>query len=550
MRGISTYTRREVLSLAGRALLANAITPQPATTAETRSFTSSHGAVAGEPTAARIGMKSLASGGNAVDAIVAAALAACVASPHNCGVGGYGGHMVLAPDGGRKVTAIDFNTAAPAAAREDMYPLDEHGAVRGDINRRGWLAVGVPGILAGLQLALDRYGTRSFRAVAAPAIELAREGFPVSPGLAGIIGNRAVLLRKDPAIARLLLKRGEPPRAGEILRNADLARLLEALAERNSVEPFYRGDVARRIAEECQKHGGLITSKDLADYQAREVEPLRFVWRGCDIRTAPLTAGGITALEALSVLKALNWDSLPATPERTHARLEALRMAWHDRLELLGDSKKVKVPVDRLLSEEYARSVAAKIETAIKQRKPLALQAESRRQSGTVHLSCADRRGNLAALTLTHGDAFGAFVAVDGLGLILGHGMSRFDPKPGHPNASGPGKRPLHNMCPTIVLREGRPVLALGGAGGRGIPSALFNVLIHYICFEAIMEEAIAAPRLRTEGDLQVRLESRWPQAEVHYLKTLGYTVQSGTSALVSAASFDSKTGECRAAVR
>jgi gamma-glutamyltranspeptidase/glutathione hydrolase len=547
---MTTYTRREVLDLAARALLAGAMAPQRALAAETRFLSSSHGAIAGEPTAARVGAKILASGGNAVDAIVAAALAAGVASPHSCGVGGYGGHMVLALAGGKKIIAIDFNSAAPAAAREDMYPLNAQGAVKGDINRYGWLAVGVPGTLAGLQLALDRYGTRSLPAVAAPAIELAREGFPISPSLAGSLRNHAARLRKNPAIARLLLKNGKPLQAGDILRNTDLATLLETLAGRKSVESFYRGDIARRIAQACQKHGGLITAKDLADYQAREVEPLRLTWHGYEIHTAPLTAGGITPLEALLILKALKWNSLPATPLKTHARLEALRVAWHDRLALLGDPEKVKVPVDRLLSDEYARGAAARIEAAVEQRKPLAFATEHHRQTGTIHLSCADRQGNLVALTLTHGEAFGACVAVDGLGVILGHGMSRFDAKPGHSNSPGPGKRPLHNMCPTIVLRDGRPVLALGGAGGRTIPNALFDVLSHYVCSEATLEEAIAAPRLHTEGNLEVRLESNWPPAEANYLKTLGYVVQSGASARVSAAAFDPKTGKCRSAAR
>ncbi len=541
--------RREMLRLTGRAALAATLGSRLSFAAESGPAAHPHGAVVGEETAAKIGEQVLADGGNAVDAIVAAALTAAVVSPHNCGIGGYGGSMVIAL-AGKKTTAIDFNTAAPAAARADMFPLDEHGAVRDQINDRGWLASGVPGTLAGLHLAQTRYGTRSFREAIGPALALARDGYTVSTRMAKGTTAAAAQLRKDPISARLYLKDGEPPQAGETLRNPDLARMLETLAEKNSVEPFYRGDIARHIAGEFQKHGGLVTIHDLAAYQAREVRPLEFQWRGFTLRTAPLTAGGLTVLEALSFLKALNWDAMPATPARTHARLEALRIAWGDRLQLLGDPAKVKVPVARLLSTDYAREVAKKIKAAVKDRKPVPANVVARPHVETVHLSCADKRGNLAVLTLTHGNLFGARVTVDGLGLTLGHGMSRFDPLPGHPNAPGPGKRPLHNMCPTVVLRGGRPVFALGGAGGRKIPNSIFDVLTHFITVKASLEEAIAAPRLHTEGMLDLTLENTWPLADAEFLQTLGYTVKSGAGAVISAVSFDPKTGECRAAQR
>src|SRR5205807_4453211 len=233
------------------------------------------------------------------------------------------------------------------------------------INEHGWLSAGVPGTLAGLQLALDRYGTRSFRELVAPAIRLAEEGFPVSEGLARGIRAVAKQLRQDPASAKLLLKEREPLQAGDRFRNPDLARLLETLARKDSVEAFYRGEVARQIAAGFQQHGGLGTAKDMAAYQAREVEPLELKRGNFTIRTAPLTAGGLTVLEALSILQSFSWDKRPSTSASTHALIEALRAAWHDRLQLLGDPDQAAMPVERLLSKEYTLNLAGKIEAAI-----------------------------------------------------------------------------------------------------------------------------------------------------------------------------------------
>jgi gamma-glutamyltranspeptidase/glutathione hydrolase len=537
----TTYDRREALVLAGTALLGGS----PARAAPVQGW------VVGQPQGARVGLDVLAAGGNAVDAAVAAALVAGVVAVHSCGIGGYGGHMVIALARSRKVTAIDFNSTAPAAAREDMFPLDDKGAVQGQVNGRGWLAAGVPGTLAGLQLALDRYGTQPFEKLVQPAIRFARDGFDVSTGVAAALRAAQVHLAKDPAAARLLLPNGQPPPAGSTLRNPELAAMLQTLAERRSVDSFYRGDIARRIAAEFQQHGGLVTAADLAAYQAREVAALELTWRGYSIWTAPLTAGGATVLEALAILKALGWETRPADdPKTTGARLEALRLAWDDRLRLFGDPAKVAVPVERLLSEAYARSQAARVEAALREGKPVPITPDGRSADGTIHLSAADAQGNLVALTLTHGGAFGAQVTVAGLGLILGHGMSRFDPRPGRPNSPGPGKRPLHNMCPTVVLRDGRPVLALGATGGRKIPNAVFDVLTHFVGRDAALPDAVTAPRLHTEGGLEVTVESRWPEADADYLKKRGYTVTRGSAATIQAVQIDPQTGTGRTASR
>ena len=545
------FTRRAMLRMTGQASLASLSGTRFCLAAQTGSLSATPiGFVVGQTTGAEVGTQVLANGGNAVDAAVAAALAACVASPNNCGIGGYGGHMTLALAGGRKVTSIDFNTMAPAAAHEGMYPLDDKGEVKGRVNFHGWLAAGVPGTLAGLQLAMDRYGTRPFRELVQPAIELARNGFTVTPSFAAVIRSALPRFRNDPGSAKAYLTNGEPPKPGDVFRNPMLAEMLTALAARNSVDSFYRGDIAQRIAEGFQKNGGLVTVKDLAAYQAREVKPLQLKWKNCVVHTAPLTAGGLTTLEALAILKALGWERSTTSLAASHSRLEALRVAWRDRLELLGDPEKVKVPIARLLSERYAREVAARIRTAVEARKPLDLPVEKTEEPGTVNLCSVDRRGNLVAVTLTQGGTFGAQVTVDGLGLTLGHGMSRFRPQPGHPNSPGPGKRPLHNMCPSVVLRDGKPVLGVGGAGGVRVPNGVFDVLTRYVFQGASIEEAVAAPRLICNATLDVTVERGWPKVEADYLNQIGFKIQTGGSAHISAVSFNPASSECRSVMR
>jgi gamma-glutamyltranspeptidase/glutathione hydrolase len=508
------------------------------------------GLVTGQPEGAEAGMAVLAAGGNAVDAAVTAALVAGIVVVGGCGIGGYGGHLVIATPTG-KVEAIDFNSAAPAAARADMFPLDDKGQVRGGINASGWLAAGVPGTMAGLQLALDRHGSRRFAEVVCPAIRHAREGFAVPRGLARtLLANRDRLMR-DPGSRKLFFPRDKPLPEGALYRNPDLANLLEKLAAHGSVEPFYCGEIARKIAAGFARNKGLVTEKDLASYRARVVTPYSLDWAGWTIHTAPLTAGGLTMLQTIRTLEALGWRDWGSKEFRvTHARLEALRLAWHDRLRLLGDPEQVRVPVERLLSEKYARASAARVRQAMASGKPLPAAGDGREVGGTIHLSAVDARGMMVALTLTHGEGLGARVVVDGLGLVLGHGMSRFEPRPGHPNSPAPNKRPLHNMCPTVVLHDGKPALVLGGRGGRRIPNTVLGVLLGRLGQDQTLARAVAAPRMHTDGSREVTLEKTWPAEEVKRLREIGFVVKSGPGAVVHAIERDGRTGTLSAAAR
>lgn len=531
--------RRRFLLAAGAGL-----TVLPLSTAATaRALEASNGRVIGQREGAAAGETVLAAGGNAVDAAVTAALVASVVSLSNCGIGGYGGHMVIArPDG--KLSAIDFNSAAPAAAREDMYALDARGHVVGAVNEFGWLAAGVPGTLAGLQLALTRYGTWRLDRALEPAIRFAREGFAVPEGLARAIRAVAPQFERDPPSVRLLFASGKPPAAGETFCNPELAAMLESLAKDNNVAAFYRGSIAHKIALEFQSHGGLVTEADLAAYEAREVEPHSFQWRGWTVCTPPLTAGGISVLQALSTLRALEWDKFdPADPKATHARVEAMRLAWNDRLTLLGDPAASEIPVAKLLSPDYAGLAAGRVKQSVADEKLIPGNTDGRMAGGTIHLSACDRDGMMVALTLTHGGGFGARVTVDGLGLILGHGMSRFEPRAGHPNSPRPGARPLNNMCPAILVRDGRAVIALGATGGRRIPNTMFDVLSQILGHDATLAKAAAAPRLHTEGDSKLGLTKGWSDRDVDYLKRVGYTIVDGAGANLNGISRDPNSG-------
>lgn len=530
-------SRREMLRVSGTALVLGALSGG-CLSGNSRSKVA-RGVIIGEPTGAVVGLNLLAEGGNAIDAVVAAALVSCVATPARCGIGGYGGHATIAVAGSQRIVAVDFNTTAPAAARADLYSLDDKGEVKGRVNYHGWLAAGVPGTLAGLEFVLQNYGTKSFREVVQPAIRFARDGVSTFSQMATTLNNAAAHWRRDPVMARLYAPDGTPLKAGEKFYNPELAAMLTTLAERNSVDSFYRGDIAQRIADAFRKNGGLVTAADLAAYRAREVEPLSLHLGDYSVHTAPLTAGGLTVLQAMATLQAMQWDQLPTDGARVHARLEALRLAWRDRLNLFGDTAQVNVPVSLFLSGDYARENAELIRTSVRAKQALPLQIPFPAHDGTVNLSAADRYGNLIALTLTHGSTFGAQVAVDGLGLCLGHGMSRFNPQPGQPNSVGPGKRPLNNMCPSIVLRSGRPVLALGGAGGVRIPNSIFDVLTSYVLLGQPVDAAIAAPRLHCTGVLDVEVTKDWPAADADYLRSVGFKVKNGGTAMISAAEFD-----------
>jgi gamma-glutamyltranspeptidase/glutathione hydrolase len=309
------------------------------------------------------------------------------------------------------------------------------------------------------------------------------------------------------------------------------------------MESFYRGDIAQEIADAFGRKGGLVTAKDLAAYKARELAPYQFEWNGHTIYTPPLCATGLLVLEMISILKALKWEKMLPGPATTHARLEALRLCWKDRVDFFGDPDFVDVPVKKLLSDDHAHAHALLVEKAVHDKIPISLQLDRIESTGTLNISSADSKGNIAVVTLTHGNGWGAQVVVENLAIVLGHGMARFDPRPGRANSIAPGKRPLHNMMPSIVAKDGKPFLGIGAAGGTRIPNSLFDFFCHHIGRGVSMENAINQPRMNCVGTTHLTLEKNWPANEIKYFKEIGYSVNQGPGALVSAVQYDS-TGE------
>lgn len=469
-------------------------------------------AMTGHPQAVQVGQQVFAQGGNAVDAIVAGALMAGVVALPSTGIGGYGGAAIVGGLPDNRISAIDFNGTAPMAMRENQY--EAMGAAGAAARMTGWTSVGVPGVLAGLQKLLELHGTWPLARVMEPAIQAANDGFVINQSLAKQIAEHGKVLARDPGSRKLFFSANETPKAGSKFRNPELGKLLELLASDGNVEAFYRGRFAEQIAAQCQQQGGWLTKEDMHGFQARSVEPISLQWRDATIHTLPPTSGGLTVLQTLQTLLALDWPRAIAPEQRAIALVEAMRVAWHDRLTKLGDPHFTYSPKKELLGRQTADQAAQRIRENLMQGKPLAGTSDGRSAGGTIHLNAIDEKGLSVALTFTHGDGFGSHVTVDGLGLLLGHGLSRFSTEIGHPNSPASGKRPLHNMCPTIVTRNGQVDLAIGATGGRRIVNAVTNVLAHYLADEMNIREAIKQPRLHTEGDLNVVAEAESTAAD------------------------------------
>ncbi len=485
--------------------------------------------VAAHSLGAEVGAQILKRGGNAVDAAVATAFAMAVVEPFMSTIAG-GGTMLLYLAKRGETVALDFNVQAPAACHERIYPLADGVAtdlfpwrrVVDDANIVGHQSVAIPGSVAGLCLALERYGIMELADVLAPAIALARDGFIPDWYLALTTALYEQELAHFPETAKTYLREGRyiyrPPALtdGERVRYPDLARSLELVA-REGPDAFYTGALAQAIYEEMWVHGGFLTKEDLAGYQVRVQAPLPGRYRDLDLCFAPGATGGITALAILNILSAFRPRQVGAdTPGGLHVRAEAIRYAFLDRLRYLGDPERVEAPWVALPSQEYGVAVARYIKPRGPRSKksapdPWRFQGRAGRPvlsaagnglagDSTTHIGVVDRQRNMVSLTHTAVSLFGSRVVVPGTGILLSNGMLWFDPKPGKPNSVGPGKRPLVNMVPVLAFRKGEPYLTLGAPGGRKIVSAIPQVLSNLADIGLSLQAAIEAPRLHTEG--------------------------------------------------
>jgi gamma-glutamyltranspeptidase/glutathione hydrolase len=461
--------------------------------------------VASDPAAARAALSILETGGNAVDAAVAAGFALAVTHPQAGNVGG-GGFMLVRLASGRTFV-MDYRETAPAAARREMF-LGPDGNVVAGLSTETALAAGVPGTVAGLALALEEAGSLPLARVLAPAIRLAEEGFPVPEGLARAVEAAAGRLEKSAAAAAVFLPEGRPVRPGAILVQRDLARTLRAIAE-GGPRTFYDGPVAEALADFVKAQGGLISRDDLRAYRAVLREPVRFTYRGHEILSAPPpSAGGVVLGEMLHMLEPFDIRALgPGSSAYWHLLAEVMKRAYADRAAFLGDPDFAPIPAAGLLSPDYARGLMKTFDPRRATPARAAGPGEPPRLEGasTTHFTIADEAGNVVANTYTLNDAFGSGILVEGLGFLLNNEMDDFTARPGAPNlyglvqgkanAVGPGKRMLSSMTPTIVLRDGRPFLALGTPGGGRITTIVLQVILNAVEFGMELQAAVDAPR-------------------------------------------------------
>jgi len=485
--------------------------------------------VCSESLACEAGAEILRAGGNAIDAAVAVGFALAVTYPAAGNIGG-GGFMLIRLAKGEAVV-VDYREEAPGAASHDMF-LDTRGDLIPGASIRGALAAAVPGTVAGLALAEEKYGNLGLARVLKPAIRLAQGGFPVGYSLNQSFRGHQEFLSQFPESRRIFLRDGRPYAPGEVLRQPELARTLHELARRGP-SAFYSGDIAKAIVATMERHGGIIRLNDLMGYQAKLREPLRGQFRGCEILTVPLpSSGGVLLIQMLNVLEPLALAP-PNSFGAVRLMAETMRRAYADRAAYLGDADYASVPLAGLLSPKYAAQLRAEVTQA---KAEAAVHAGNPFESSeTTHYSVVDAEGNAVANTYTLNGAYGCGVTVEGAGFLLNNEMDDFAGKPGRPNMFGliqgeanaiaPRKRPLSSMTPTLVLQDGRVRLVLGSPGGPTITNTVLQVILNVLVHKMDLARAVAAPRFHHQwqpNELVLECES-FSADTLEELKQAGY---------------------------
>ena len=482
---------------------------------------------AGRAEASQIGRNILAQGGNAIDAAVAVAFAMGVCEPNANGIGG-GGFMMIRDGKTGKCVFLDFRENAPAAATPAMYAPKEPGS-NFDVNLGnvyGGKAVAVPGEVAGLLYALEHYGTMTPKQVISPAADLAREGFVVTPLLNADMEEHAPQLKQYGDGWKIYLQDGEAYPVGSTLRNPDLANTLDKIAE-GGKDAFYKGEIADKIIVQVQKDGGVLTHADLEGFTVRVLEPVRGTYRGYElISSPPPSSGGTHVLQILNVLENFDISALEVNSvEYLHLFSEVFKLCYADRAAYMGDPNFVQVPLKGLLSKEYAKELAARVDLSRAQ-PPAPGDSWKHESMSTTHFSIADKDGNLVAVTRTINHFFGSCVVPEGTGFLLNDEMEDFTLDPNSKNAVAGGKVPLSCMSPTFILKDGKPFAVLGSPGGIRIISSVVQVISKMIDHGMTLEEAVGSPRI---GDDQTDLmiyESRIAPEVIEKLKEMGHPVK------------------------
>lgn len=480
----------------------------------------------------------LKKGGNAIDAAVTAAFSLAVTQPRSGNIGG-GGFMLISFEADDEVVAIDYREKAPARAKVDMF-LDHEGNADSDRSRYSHLAAGVPGTVAGLALALEKYGTICLEDALAPAIKLAEEGFVVTPRFSDGLKKQANMLKKWSSSAKIFYKaNGGYYEPGELFVQKDLAATLRRLAKSGSKE-FYQGRTAELLVAEMAAHGGLITMEDMKSYTPTIRKPVHGTYRGYDIYSmSPPSSGGVHVLQILNILEGYPVMEYGHNSAMTiHLMAEAMKRAYADRSLYLGDADFVRVPMQGLLSKEYAAKIRQSIDvdkatpsSAIAPGKPQPYESNE-----TTHFSIVDKFGNAVSNTYTINFSYGSGIVVDGAGFLLNNEMDDFSAKPGVPNAYGliggeankiePNKRMLSSMSPTIVKHLGKNFLVTGSPGGSRIITTTLQVIMNVIDYGLNIQSAVTAPRIHHQWlPDELRIEEGLSPDTIKILQQMGHLV-------------------------
>jgi gamma-glutamyltranspeptidase / glutathione hydrolase len=496
--------------------------------------------VAQEKISAQIGADILRHGGNAVDAAVATGFAMAVTYPRAGNIGG-GGFMVIHSAERNEDVAIDYRETAPAATASDIF-LGADGKPDTAKSRDSALGIGVPGTVAGLALALEKYGSGQFTLaqLLEPAIVLARNGFVISDDIADTLPSSHKRLARWPESARIFSRPdGTPLQEGGRLVQSDLAQTLSTIAAQGP-RGFYEGPVAGKIAKAVTDAGGIMTADDLKAYQAEIREPVRGLYRGYDIVSMPPpSSGGVVLVETLNILEGFQLSDLKqGSAASLHLLIEAMKRAYADRARYLGDPAFVSAPIQSLIAKDYAAKLRAGIsaDRAMPSSEIVAAATSPREGSNTTHFSVVDSRGNAVSNTYTLNFSYGVGLVADGTGVLLNNELDDFTAAPGASNAYGlvgyeanlpaPGKRPLSSMSPTIILKDGKPVLVTGSPGGSRIISTVLQVIVNVLDYHMDVAAAVAAPRLHHQWlPDEVRVERGFPDDTLAELKAKGHLI-------------------------
>ena len=486
--------------------------------------------VAAHPLAVEAGLEMLRRGGNAVDGAIATAAALNAAEPFASGIGG-GGFMIIHLAREKRTTVINFREKAPHLASPRMFK--DKGEEEKEWRTSSGLAVAVPGALAGWDLALRKYGTRTLAEGLAGAIAIAEQGFTVSPTFSSINKDEYERLVKYLPEGSSYLNEGLPYEPGDRFRNPDLARTLRLIAA-GGVKEFYQGEIGRKLVVAVQAKGGIMTAEDLASYKAIELEPLQGTYKDITILTAPPPAsGGLHLIQFLNVIErwpVRTWgrNSVPYV----HHLSEALRFIFADRERYLGDPGFVLVPVHWLISRDYAAGVVSRVrdDRPLESYPYAEYKQKEKDAANTTHLCVLDGDGNIVALTQSINDFFGTGIVPEGTGFLLNDHMDDFAVNEQSVNAPGPGHRPVSSMGPLILFKSGKPFLALGSPGGTRIFSSLTQIVLNVTEFGMSLDQAIEAPRFFSfsaggkPGPIAV--EARFPEEVITALRAMGQEVE------------------------